>query len=94
MGNLKWNIACKVCHTQYLLEILTKEKDIYLRKYCLCEELTCPIYKSKYCFCDIIHKKGKCGCTLMFRRNKTIIVMIAKEIYAQYAQGTLNIIKE
>ena len=71
MGNLKYNIACQVCHTQCLLEILTKENDIFIRKFCLCEELTYPIYKDSfgYSFRNIVHQKESCKCRIMFRKE-------------------------
>ena len=39
----KGKLACKKCHTHYLFEILTSEKDILLRKYCFCGESTSQI---------------------------------------------------
>ena len=39
----KGNLACKKCHTHYLLELLKYEKDILLRKYCFCSESTSQI---------------------------------------------------
>ena len=41
---IKGSLACKQYHTyQYLLEILTTETDILLRKYCFCGESTTQI---------------------------------------------------
>jgi len=40
---IKGTLACKECHTHYLLELLTNEKDILLRKYCFCGESTSQI---------------------------------------------------
>ena len=49
MGINKYNnpikgcLACKQCHTYYLLELLTTEPNILLRKYCFCGESTTQI---------------------------------------------------
>ena len=49
MGINKYNnpikgcLACKQCHTHYLLELLTTEPNILLRKYCFCGESTTQI---------------------------------------------------
>ena len=40
---MKGKLACKICHTHYLLELLTSEKNILLRKYCFCGESTSEI---------------------------------------------------
>jgi len=42
-NNFKGILTCKKCHTYYLLELLTNEKDILLRKYCFCGESTSQI---------------------------------------------------
>jgi hypothetical protein len=41
--NLKYIIACEKCHCHFLLEIITLENNIFIRKYCFCGESTSPI---------------------------------------------------
>ena len=41
--NLKYVIACDKCHCHFLLEIMTMENNIFIRKYCFCGESTSPI---------------------------------------------------
>jgi len=40
---IKGSLACKKCHTHYLLELITTEPNILLRKYCFCGESTTQI---------------------------------------------------
>ena len=78
---IKGSLACKQCHTYYLLELLTTEKDIFLRKYCFCGESTTQINNNMkleliqelYIFNDY-----KCKCILKTENNITQKKTISK----------------
>lgn len=63
-------IACDKCHCHFLLEIITMESNILIRKYCFCGESTSPINISKIEFLyDIgIHKKLRCSCSVALKQ--------------------------
>ena len=63
--NLKFVIACDKCHCHFLLEIITMEDNIFIRKYCFCGESTSPINNQKIQILYDIeeYKKLRCFCS-------------------------------
>ena len=69
---IKGSLACKQCHTHYLLELFTTETDILLRKYCFCGESTTQINNNMRL--ELIQELSffndcKCRCILNTRNN-------------------------
>ena len=63
-------IACDKCHCHFLLEFITLENNIFIRKYCFCGESTSPMNNSKI---EILYdieeyKKIRCSCSFSIKK--------------------------
>lgn len=72
--NLKYVITCEKCHCHFLLEIITLENNIFIRKYCFCGESTSPINNTKIDILYDIEKYKKCHvlCSCDQKSSKTV----------------------
>ena len=69
---IKGSLACMQCHTHYLLELITTEPNILLRKYCFCGESTNQINNNMKL--ELIQELNffneyKCNCILKTENN-------------------------
>ena len=71
-SDLKGSLVCDKCLTHYIIEIITSEETISIRKYCYCGKLTMPInqgikshlYNSYDCY-----NHYRCGCVPIIMGN-------------------------
>ena len=70
--NLKFVLACDKCHCHFLLEIITMENNILIRKYCFCGESTSPINNLNIEILYEIEKYKKLRCSCNMRALKAV----------------------